>query len=343
MKAELAAGRYVSAGHGKVKFAEYAEQWRQAQVHRDATEVLTERAFQLYVNPHIGHLPLTGIKPSRVQAMVKALSDELSPAFVHIVYGYVASVMKAAVRDRVIGRSPCEGIRLPEVPKRPAYVPTVNQVEEVASYLPDYYRAVPLIAARSGLRPSELLGLEVGSIDFLRREIHVTQQLVTTSKKGNAAYLAPPKTRESVRTVPVDQECIDLIAAHLAKFPATDAMVLDSTDLRRPKTRPARLLFLSATGAPVKRTTWSGAWQPAARKAGFPARTGLHCCRHFSASALIRFGESVKTVQAALGHSSPAITLGVYAHLRPDSDDRVRAAIIAAFTCAPDVHSQVQD
>jgi integrase len=95
------------------------------------------------------------------------------------------------------------------------------------------------------------------------------------------------------------------------------------------------LVFTTSCGEPVKGSSWSGAWAPAARKAGFPARTGLHCCRHLYASALIRFGESVKTVQHLLGHSSPAITLNVYAYLWPDSDDRARQAIEAAFADVP--------
>jgi hypothetical protein len=50
-----------------------------------------------------------------------------------------------------------------------------------------------------------------------------------------------------------------------------------------------------------------------------------------SASALIRYGESVRTVQALLGHSSSKRTLDVYGHLWPDSDERARQAIEAAF------------
>ena len=67
------------------------------------------------------------------------------------------------------------------------------------------------------------------------------------------------------------------------------------------------------------------------------SRTGLHCCRHLFASALIRYGESVKTVQHLLGHSSAAITLNVYAHLWPDADDRARLAVEAAFADVPSV------
>jgi integrase len=53
--------------------------------------------------------------------------------------------------------------------------------------------------------------------------------------------------------------------------------------------------------------------------------------RHFYASLLIRHGESVKVVQARLGHASAAETLDTYSHLWPDSDDRTRAAVDAVL------------
>jgi integrase len=59
----------------------------------------------------------------------------------------------------------------------------------------------------------------------------------------------------------------------------------------------------------------------------FRSGTGMHALRHYCASLLIRFGESVKTVQARLGHASAAETLDTYSHLWPDSDDRTREAI----------------
>jgi integrase len=335
VRASLAAGTYIDAAAGKAKFATFADQWRAMQVHRQSTGALTERAMRLYVNPVIGELPLAGVRAGHVQQLVRQLCDELAPATVHVVYGYVASVFKAAVRNRLLGRSPCEGIRLPALPKRHMFIPEPAAVLTVAGLLPRYYRAAPLTAAQSGLRPSEVFGLEVECVDFLRREIRVRQQLVTSTEPGHIAYLAEPKTPLSDRTVPVTAAAVDTIAAHLAEFPAREVEVEDRTDPRHPKLRSARLIFTTSTGAPVKRSTWSGAWTPAAHKAGFPARTGLHCCRHLYASALIRFGESVKTVQHLLGHSSPAITLNVYAHLWPDSDDRARQAIEAAFADVP--------
>ena len=65
--------------------------------------------------------------------------------------------------------------------------------------------------------------------------------------------------------------------------------------------------------------------------AGLPASVSCHDLRHYYASLLIRHGESVKTVQARLGHASAAETLDCYSHLWPDSDDRTREAIDAVL------------
>jgi integrase len=57
----------------------------------------------------------------------------------------------------------------------------------------------------------------------------------------------------------------------------------------------------------------------------------MHDLRHFYASLLIRHGESVKVVQARLGHATAAETLDTYSHLWPDSEDTTRAAVDSAF------------
>lgn len=64
------------------------------------------------------------------------------------------------------------------------------------------------------------------------------------------------------------------------------------------------------------------------KRAGLPTGTGFHSLRHFYASLLIRHGESVKVVQARLGHASASErTLDTYSHLWPDSEDRTRLAV----------------
>jgi integrase len=64
----------------------------------------------------------------------------------------------------------------------------------------------------------------------------------------------------------------------------------------------------------------------AARMAEVPGAR-LHDSRHYYASLLLRQGESVKVVQARLGHASAQETLDTCSHLWPDSEDMTRATV----------------
>jgi hypothetical protein len=54
---------------------------------------------------------------------------------------------------------------------------------------------------------------------------------------------------------------------------------------------------------------------------------GFHVLRHTFASIVLEAGESVVTVARWPGHSSPAITLGYYAHFMPEAGSKGRAAV----------------
>jgi integrase len=98
-----------------------------------------------------------------------------------------------------------------------------------------------------------------------------------------------------------------------------------------------RLVFTQDDGRPITRQAFGHLWRPVALDVGLPVGTGLHLFRHYYASLLIRHGESVKTVQARLGHASATETLDTYAHLWPDSEDRTRDAIDSVLGVTSDV------
>ena len=76
----------------------------------------------------------------------------------------------------------------------------------------------------------------------------------------------------------------------------------------------------------LNRDEVSRSFKRATRTAGAPDAK-LHDLRHYYASLLIRHGESVKVVQARLGHASAPETLDTYSHMWPDSEDLTRAAV----------------
>jgi integrase len=119
--------------------------------------------------------------------------------------------------------------------------------------------------------------------------------------------------------VPLPQVVLEALAEHLRVFPAG----------------PSGLIFTTPKAEPLRRTAFSAkVWRPAALKAGAEGVV-FHELRHYYAALLIRHGESVKVVQARLGHATASETLDTYSHLWPDSEDQTRAAVDLAFAAPP--------
>jgi integrase len=81
--------------------------------------------------------------------------------------------------------------------------------------------------------------------------------------------------------------------------------------------------------------------------AALPEGTTSHDLRHHFTSLLLAAGESVVAVAERLGHEDASLVLSTYGHLMPDSEDRTRRAVDAAWdtagaSCAPDVPQSVR-
>lgn len=317
------AGQYVDPAAGRVSFRSYAEQWRKIQPYRDGTERLVEQHLRLHVYPQIGDRPIGAIRQSEVQAVVRQASKKLSPSTVEVVYGRVVSVFRAAVRDRIVVASPCVDVKLPRSSGRLDNVMSTPQVLALAdAFTPDHlrkrnvhgrYRALVLVGAGTGLRPGELFGLTLSAVNFLRRTLSVERQIVRVT--GGVELTDMLKTDKSRRTVPLAQVVVDVLAAHLAQWPATNRQ---------------GLIFTNQRDEPIQQYPFSQAWATARERAHLPAWVnGPHQLRHHFASLLIERGASVKVVQRRLGHASAKTTLDVYGHLWPDDEEATRAAIDA--------------
>lgn len=305
--AAVVTGQYVDPKAGQTTFREFAERWRDMQVQRPSSRAHVETMLRRHAYPTLGDRTLSSILPSDIQAWVKGM--ELAPASVGVVHGIVSTILKAAVRDRRIVANPCDGTKLPKVERKQIVPLTTDEVTAVRdALLPVELRALVTLAAGTGMRQGEAFGLTVDRVKFLQKVIVVDRQLVTVA--GKAPEFGPPKTAASVRTIPLPQVVVDALAAHLAAHPVG-----------------ADGLIFTLAGKPITRQAFGHKWRPAVKAAGLPEGTGFHALRHYYASLLIRHGESVKTVQARLGHASAVETLDTYSHLWPDSDDRTREAI----------------
>lgn len=264
-----------------------------------------------HVLPTLGDRALVSVRPSDVQALVKALSATLAPGTVGQVVKVVRRLFAAAGDDRLIPSSPCAKLRSPQDARPPMVVPTVDEINALAGAVPERYRALVVLLAGSGLRIGEALGLDVGHVDLLRRTVRVERQ------RHRDGSLGPTKTASSARIVPLGQVVIDELAAHLARYA--------DVEVNKP-------LFTNELGEPLTYGSRQATWNRTRTRLGLDLDT--HDLRHFTASALIGGGASVKQVQAVLGHSTAAQTLTVYSHLWPGDDDRARAVMDAVLAPA---------
>ena len=313
INASVLTGRYVNPKAGKITLKAYATTWEANQVQGDAQTRLTDNALRLHILPKLGARPLETLRHSDVQNLIKGWSEApLAAGTIRNHYGVLTRLLADAVADRLLAESPCtDRIKLPSPSDEEIVIPTE---EEIAQLVGEFtgprlarYRALPLLLVGTGLRIGELLGLQAPEdVVMIRREIHVRRQMLQSGALG------PPKTDMSRRTVRMAPALKDMLAEHLAQFPA----------------HPDGYLFSTASGAPLSYRSWRTVWTNARANCGLE-HISNHDLRHTYASALISGGASVKQVQLALGHESPAITLRIYTHLWPGDEDRT-ADIIEA-------------
>jgi integrase len=154
------------------------------------------------------------------------------------------------------------------------------------------YRVLFMLAIMSGARQGELIGLKWPDIDWLNNQIHIKRTF------NNGGWYIP-KSKASIRK-------IDLGSAMMVELKKWRlACPLNKLDL----------VFPNDAGNVIDNSTMlKGQFFPALKDAGLP-RIRFHDLRHTKASIMIEQGENIKYIQTQLGHSSPSVTLDVYAHL----------------------------
>ena len=305
--AARATGSYVDPKTGNVTLNSFYTDWSADQVCVPGTR----RAMDLAVNSvTFGNVPFSSLRPSHVQAWVKVMQDKpLQASTIHTRFVNVRGVVRAAVRDRLLANGVTANTRLPRQRKTAAAmsIPSPAEVGDLLRSADAHVVAFIGVCAFGGPRLGEAAALQVGDVDFLKREIHISRQVQRAN--GKQVEIRPPKYG-SERIVYAPDELIEAISEHVRRF--------------RPGEDAECWLFPGEGPHPLHQNSVGYLWRKAKVAAGVSYR--LHDLRHFYASGLIAARCDVVTVQRALGHSSAAETVKTCAHLWPDANDRTRQA-----------------
>ncbi|MCU1588887.1 MAG: phage integrase family protein [Frankiales bacterium] len=326
VETDKSTGSYVDPQAGKIKFAEYAQRWLDVQTFEDSTREATELRLRVHANPHLGHVQLQSLRPSTLQAWVRALQSELAPRTVRVVYSNVSAVLNAAVDDGLIAKNPCRAgsIRLPKLDTKRIEPWLPEELSAVVEGLPERFAVMAIIGAGLGLRQGEIFGLAVEDVDFLRGIVRVRRQVKISR---NQLIFALPKNRKE-REVPLPDSVAQALAAHLAQYPAIE-VELPWEAVGGRSCSPRLILSTREAGALNRNYINAKVWKPALQAAGLDAsrQNGMHMLRHLYASMLLDAGESIRSLAEYLGHEDPGFTLRVYTHLMPSSGQRTKKAV----------------
>jgi integrase len=143
-------------------------------------------------------------------------------------------------------------------------------------------------AAILALRWSEVIGLRVRDIDFLRRTVTINQ---TVEEAGGHVRLVPwGKTNAALRSRPVPQVLLDQIAAYIRTFRAD--VPLDS------------LIFVGARGGILRRSGFVRRYFAPAREALGLEGLKFHHLRHHGITWLVEAGVPISELKAWFGHKA---------------------------------------
>ncbi|HIZ98257.1 MAG TPA: site-specific integrase [Candidatus Janibacter merdipullorum] len=302
---------------GNITFKAFFYEWSARQVWTAGT---LDAATRAVLSTTFKDLPLAKIAPEHVEQWVKEMTlpastrkEGLAVSTQKMRLAYVKMTFAAAVRGRRIAVDPSADVKIKAKKKRAdsdeLEIPTSEQIAAVLEAADVMFRPFIAVCAFAGLRLGEAAGLQVGDVDFLRRTIKVRRQV--QGDTNSTAVLVPPKA-DSTRTIYVPEELTTMLAKHVEEV----------------GTRGEERFLFSNGGHLFNRNSAGHYWREAAKAAGLKGFT-LHSLRHYFASGLIRAGCDVVTVQRAMGHSQPSITLDVYSSLWPKAEDRTRSAAAA--------------
>jgi integrase len=327
--AKLDRGEWVDPRAGRTTFDRIAERWMASRTAlRPGTRVRDRSYLDSLILPHLGQIAVGSIQPSDLEAWISALvAAGKAPATVQKAWQITSSVLRLAVRDRLIALSPARDVTLPKLESKEPTALTVDELMRLADSIDNRYRALVLTGAFAGLRIGELAGLQVGDFDPLRRQLRVRR---TVSDIAGRVVIGPPKTAKSIRTISLPSSTTAELTDHVAKRGA-----ILSEDW----------IFPSPGGGPIRRTSWVRRfWKPGLAAAGLNKNLGTHTLRHSQVALLIAQGEHPKVIADRLGHTSVRTVLDVYGHLYEGADQAAAEALdkqIASYSRPEPVHHPV--
>lgn len=309
-----AEGRYVAPTIETVET--YANHWIENIAPASRAAITIERYTTLiraHIVPGLGSIELQKLDGAAIDRFYASRREKGLAAFmVHHIHSLLRQILSSAVKAKKISRSPISDIETAPRAKRGKKIEALDESEltTLLDHLRDHWLYMPtLVAASTGLRRGEVLGLRWRDLDFDKGTLHVAQAVEIV---GGKLGVKQPKTERSARTIKLPPSLVPDLEHH-RKEQLEQRLKVGLGG------RPD-LVFTSPLGEMLHPDTLSEAFSAKVRAAGLK-RIAFHGLRHTHITLLLKSGVPVHVVSARAGHAKPSITLDTYCHLLGGEDN----------------------
>lgn len=280
-------------------FVDYFEEWVATYKENAIRGVTLQKYRQTlkHLRSICPDLHVCDIDRQRYQQIINAFAKNHEKATVMDFHHHLKSCLLDALDDGLLERDPTRKVVIkgcmPRA-KKQKYLNTydLQQLLRVLKLDDSHpWDWAILLAAKTGLRFSEVLGLTPNDFDFEKQQLSVNK---TWDYKSGGGFV-PTKNRSSVRTITIDWQLVGRFA-----------------QLCKDKV-PTEPIFVEK-GADVYNSTVNSVLKRRCKEAGVPA-IGFHGLRHTHASILLASGVTIASVSNRLGHGSMETTQKVYLHI----------------------------
>lgn len=258
-----------------------------------STKLVYGQFLDSYILPHWGDRSLRDFRPVFVEKWLESLP--YAPGTCAKIRNIIAAVFQHAIRHGWAENNPIHAVRVSAKRQTEPEILEPEEIQLLITELPEPVRTMALMAAVTGLRVSEILGLKWQDVDLVSAVIHLRRGVVNQE-------VSNLKTIGSRRSLPIPSA---LVAA------------LGEWQKQTGFAKPSDWVYASPhVGG--EQPYWPGTLltrhvQPAAKRVGIVKQVGWHSFRRSFASLLYASEQDAKVTQELMRHSTPNITLGIYA------------------------------
>lgn len=298
---------------------------------------LYTNVFNWYVNPHIGAVPISKLKPQHIQDMLHAILEAgKSPRTAQLARVVLRRALQQAVEWGQLPRNPVDLVKPPRQEREEVQALTPEQLAAfIEAAKKERLHALFILAATTGLRKGELLGLRWQDVDLDAGTLTVAQTMKVVleededGKKHDRYTFGQTKTKASRRTITLPALAIAALKKWRAEQNQEKLRLGDASAWQHPE-----LVFTTEVGTPINPNNLRNrGFLRILEAAGLP-RIRFHDLRHSYATFLALQGVSDTVMQRVLGHSTITITKNLYVHVLERQKEEAARKVDAFFQTA---------